>query len=839
MEFYIYLIIMIIMLIISDLTRPVPKSPKKPGLGDFQFPTADATRKVPVIWGKPMLRGPNVTWYGALKIEKITKVVKGVFTDKEYTAGYKYHIGLHMAFNVSDGDTRLLKIQVGDDVVWTGNLLRGRQYINKGEIWGGEEAEGGVQGEFDWCPGGLIQNQNSYLRQRLGSRVPAYRSTARLVWRGGYLGTSKYIKEWAAQCQRLPNLLNTTYFDIDGEANPAEMLYEILMNKTWGLGASILDVDVNSFTSSAKILYDENFGLSMLWDGAKTLRDISNDILSHIDGLLFVNVLTGRWELKLNRAPTQAEIDALDDGFVFNEDNISELETFSRPTLDETTNEVNVIWTQDGETTTWPAKAQDLGLFQVHDKQFISVDQTYQGVTSYELAQRLATRDLRVLSYPLVKVSFKVNREAYKLKPGSRFKFSWGPLSVDNIVMVVLGVDYGTLDDNLISVDAIQDVFQLGTGLYSGGGDSGWEPPNRLPLPPTVYRMEFTPFWLMSVDSNIVNPESAVPMLMVEVPSDSHQSYDIEYQDPTTGGAFAPGIYSQPFTPTAILQYDYLETPGTDSSSTLIISDFKGGGDFAVPTQADIQYLANGLMVVDSEIMAYGAINVRDDGSYAISKVYRGLLDSTISRHLAGARVWFISEGVGRTPTELYPFAPGTYRAKLISRALGGLLDVEAAPTVSLTTNGTTSNARPLYAYPPRDLTVNGSRVPLVVSGNVLAVAWKPRNRYQETYIFLQETTATVTNEVGVTYRARLYNHESTMLMDSGEIATNNYTFTVTGAMPAAGYITVIATRAGYGPSAAATIWFGQSVDYSAGADSAPQRFLEEAGSWQFLRMAD
>lgn len=834
MPFIIYLAIMVLMLVIADLTRPVPKAPKRPGLSEFEVPTADATRKIPVIWGRPMMRGPNVSWYGDLRIEKIIKKVKGVFKDKKYTAGYKYFIGLHMAFCVSSGDVRLLRIQVDGDDVWTGNLLNGSGSINKPSLWGGDEEGGGIDGTFDWCSGGSGQGQNSYLRSVLGPRVPAYRSTARLVWRGGYLGTSRYIKEWAVQALRLPTSLGSGYHDINGEANPAEMLYEILMNKIWGLGTSNLDVEISTFLAAAKTLHDEEFGMSLIWDGAKTLRDISDDICAHIDATMFTNVLTGKWELRLSRQLTQAEIDVLP---VFNEDSIQDLESFSRPTLDETTNEVNVIWTQDGETTKWPAKAQDLGLYQVHDRQFVSVDNVYQGVTNYELAQRLATRDLRTLSYPTVKVAFKTNRTAYGLKPTSRFRFTWKPLGIENMVMIVIGIDYGTLDDNIISIDAVQDVYSLGSGLYTRGGSSGWVPPSRNPLPPSLFRMEFTPYWLMRVDPDIQNPEAAVPLLMVEAPSSTHLSYDVKYQDPTTGGAWAPGDEGLPFTPTGVLAYDYLETVGTDTSGTLILKDLVGVAGLTAPSLSEIQYLGEGLLVVGSEWMAIGGVEARPDGSYAVTRVYRGLLDSTIQRHLAGTKAWFVSLGVGRTPSELDPFATGTYRARLISRALGGLLAEAAAPTASI--SATASSARPLLPYPPRDLALNGSKVPTAVPNTDLVATWKHRNRAGEEYIYLHETSTTQTLETGTTYVCRLYDDESKLLHTSPALTTTTYTFPMAGKLPAAGYITVQAERGGVYKSAAVTLWFGLSVDYALTADAAPQRFLMDAEPWQFWRMSD
>ena len=93
-----------------------------------------------------------------------------------------------------------------------------------------------------------------------------------------------------------------------------------------------------------------------------------------------------------------------------------------------------------------------------------------------------------------------------------------------------------------------------------------------------MWRVEFTPYWLLMIDADVPFAESAVPMLMVEEPNEGHLSYDTRYADPTTGSSFAPGYTGQPFTPTAILAHDYLETASTDNTGALILRATKPDG---------------------------------------------------------------------------------------------------------------------------------------------------------------------------------------------------------------------------------------------------------------------
>ena len=839
MEFLIYLIVMIVMLIIAEVTRPVPPGPRRPGLGDYQFPTADATRKIPMVWGKPLMRGPNVTWYGDIRTKKITKTLKGLFKSKKQTIGWQTYAGMHLAFCVGDGDVRLLKILVGDTQVWSGNLSAGAGNIDEWGIFGGDESEGGIAGRFDWCPGGLTQGQNSYLRSQLGSRVPAYRSSARLVWRGGYLGNSKYIKEWAAQVQRLPNNLGSPYFNINGHANPAEILYEILTSVKNCLGEPPTRIDVTSFLDAARVLHEEGLGMTLIWDGSKELEAIRADIQEHIDGQVYMDVTTNKWVLTLNRAPSAAELTAAPK---FDETN-AVLELYSRPAADELANEVYVNWTEDGTTSRWPAPARDPGMYHRQGQQIISVTRSYQGFCSFDVASKIAARDLRILSYPLVKVTLKVDRTtgADKLRPLKRIKFSWGPLGIVEIVMVVIGIDYGTLDEPVIVLECIQDVYGLGNGLYVSGGNSGWTPPNHSPVPPTVYRMEFSPYWAMQADpEETPDPEGAVPILMVEAPNNSQIGYVVEYSDPTFPNAFLPDAEVQPYTPTATLVYDYLETSGADNSGTLIVRDLRTLFELTVPTTDEVKSLGSGLLVIDQEWMALTSATPRDDGSIMLT-VQRGLLDSVIARHLAGAKVWFVSEGMGRTPTYLSPFQTGWYRAKLLSQALGGQLRSEAAPIASLQ-SANALQQRPRWAYPVRDLRINGSDVPFVTPNSNLVCTWRERNRASESNIQFQGDTFAPVQEPGVRYRCYLYNSLGQLLSSSGDVTVPTHTFlaaSLVGGLPSAGYVQVESFLVGRGAGQRATIWFGLQVDYQGIADQAPQRLIEEAEPWTFWRMSD
>lgn len=64
---------LVISLAISYATRPKPQGAKPAGLGDFNVPTAEDGRVLGVLFGTRDISGPNVVWFGDLKVVAIKK----------------------------------------------------------------------------------------------------------------------------------------------------------------------------------------------------------------------------------------------------------------------------------------------------------------------------------------------------------------------------------------------------------------------------------------------------------------------------------------------------------------------------------------------------------------------------------------------------------------------------------------------------------------------------------------------------------------------------------------------------------------------------------------------
>ena len=186
--------------------------------------------------------------------------------------------------------------------------------IYAANIFGGDEKEGGISGKVDLLFGASDQAQNGYLTSKIDSDIPAYRGLTSMVLRQVYMGTSPYLKPWSFLCKRTNKLISgdaqwypekavinprEAYGD---DLNPAHIIRECLTDKEFGSGWDADDdIDDASFKVAADTLYEEDFGLSLLWDQIQPMDEFIGNILACIAGFLYQDLESGKWVLSLTR----------------------------------------------------------------------------------------------------------------------------------------------------------------------------------------------------------------------------------------------------------------------------------------------------------------------------------------------------------------------------------------------------------------------------------------------------------------------------------------------------------------------------------------------------------
>jgi len=70
------LLSLLVSTVLQAVLAPKPAAPKAASLSDFDVPTAEEGRAIPVVFGTVVITGPNCVWYGDLG-KKAIKSKKG------------------------------------------------------------------------------------------------------------------------------------------------------------------------------------------------------------------------------------------------------------------------------------------------------------------------------------------------------------------------------------------------------------------------------------------------------------------------------------------------------------------------------------------------------------------------------------------------------------------------------------------------------------------------------------------------------------------------------------------------------------------------------------------
>ncbi|GAF87143.1 unnamed protein product, partial [marine sediment metagenome] len=280
----------------------------------------------------------------------------------------------------------------------------------------------------------------------------------------GNVGNSTSIAPWKFEVRRIPNglALGTPSINDGNDCNPMNVIYEIMTNTRWGLGYPAADIDTANFEAAAATLLTEGNGFSFGLESHMEAVDLLNEVERQVDGITFLDHSTGKWKIKLARGGYDINtVPQLD------EDNLVELGDFSRGAWEDTTNQVRVGFSNrvlDYKEDF--ALAQDIANAMIQGGGTpttgvnISVTEKYPGVKDGDLANQIAWRDLRTLSYPLAKATFVVDRSFWDVTPGDVIAWTDADLGFTKLPMRIMRIDYGELRDGRITLSCVQDVFQ-------------------------------------------------------------------------------------------------------------------------------------------------------------------------------------------------------------------------------------------------------------------------------------------------------------------------------------------------------------------------------------------
>jgi hypothetical protein len=646
----------------------------------------------------------------------------------------------------------LRAVFVDDKEAWRGRQVGSATLsVNNPNAFGGPKEQGGLVGSIYYLPGGATQVLPDTLAARLGgspTSVVGYRAFTSLWFTGtetsrilgdygdGLFGqvlsaaaTASYSAStasgftWSANNPIIAQAVDAVYEycptndefplvdaharipnseapDSWPDANPAHIIYAILVDRAYGLGTPPALIDTTSFTAAAATLFNESFGLSFIRTDRESGEAVISDVLDHISGSLYDDPATGLKTLKLFRA--DYDVNAL----VSLTPENSRIVKAGRTQGHKLINEVVVRYTNPNNEEELSLTRQNLAIFDTQG-QINSVDRDFYAIRNGELANRVCERELTIVSTPLLTAEVEVVDPS--IQPlcfvGAVFRVAHPLRKVDGIVARVLSVSPPTASNPLATLEVVEDVFGLQSApVLSAPPLSQWVAPDQEPSVVTDVLALTTPYFWETADGVVPAWPAAHPLILAAAPSLSSPSYDLLEQK----GAGYSSVGLKDFIARATVVNAMPPTAGA-------IPKGLWGDAVTAPAIGDYLFTTNEIMRVSGD----NANNWLLD---------RGLLDTAPSLVPAGSLVWVVKqpERFVEDSQERLSGEQVTYRA--LSRTARGQLSVSSAPNLSVVVSD-----RPHRPLRPANPLLNG-----VLPGESVGTAsqwvltWATRNRLLE-----------------------------------------------------------------------------------------------------------
>lgn len=679
---------------------------------------------------------------------------------KTQTVGYKYYLDMHMALCHGPVDS-INKIIVDQDrLAWAGSATGNRTItINKPELYGGEPREGGISGDVDFEFGAPDQPRNPYLSRIYRSAHGAFRGVVCAIAKGVYWGNNPYLKAAAFQVSRVHRRTSTgelQWYDEAAEItttsgfptmNPAHIIRECLTDVEWGMGLSPAEIDDNSFAAAADKLILEDFGLCLLWSSEMPIEEFILTIVDHIDASLYVSRRTGKFELKL--IDDSYDINAIP---VLDEYSIWSISDYKKPVVGELINQVTIKYDDVASGKDDSITVQDIALQQQQGAK-VSVTKQYPGIPTPALAAKIASRELRALSSPIISCKVQCDRRiATDLNVGDVFKLNWAQYGLSNVVMRVTSLSLGTPSNNMMQIECVQDVFSLSEAIYAPPPPTQAVAITNDPAAVTLNVLREAPYWEIAqrlgdteaakleegdgyVIGSGVRPASALDAI--------NASMYLGFSASDT-----ERVGTTEFCPTGILNQDIEHlTEVFDITNTLDMEQVEVG-----------QYLE-----MSGEFMQ---ITEMTDTQLTVK---RGILDTLPKTHVTGER-FYIWEVNGNSDERIY-VEGDVVHMRLTPVTGNGELELVNSISTSLTIEG-----RAFRPYPPANVRINSNHYPESFTGD-LAITWAHRDRLQQTANIIGLTDPSISPEPGVSYRVIITNTDTNRELLNISTVNQGYTY--------------------------------------------------------------
>ena len=670
------------------------------------------------------------------------------------TIGHKYYLGLNLALCLGDG-VQLTQIYIDEELAWSGSSSATTPTsgtINEPELFGGYQGGGGWVGPFTFYPGSFSQSVNSYLESVISvGGVPGYRGQSHIVFENAYIGESNQLRKMAFVLQKYSDELVTTNAGRVGvDMNPMEVLYQLATDPWLGLGVSPSEIDLPNWRLAATTLFNEGNGMSLLVTSSQQAKELFSEVLRQVDAIMFQDPETGLLQIKLIR-----EDYVVADLPLYDEDDVLQIRNFTKTSWEDVVSQIKISFPQRDKESSAVAIAQDGSVAAVIGR-LKTAHMSFPFCYSAELANKIASRERSQLSAPLFQATIEMNRNGYGLRPGDVFKLNWSDYGLSELVMRVQKHDLGSLMDNRIVINAIQDQFASKQAVFAPPADSTWTPIVNSPTNIVTWEIIDMPFFFARKVDIPVTERYSAPLAIPQQPQNGSESFSM------VGGIVSgtldinePDLVNYPATGTLSAAYGREDGQLTGIDAVGFTLNTRQGV-FEPGTTSEILQGELGILYVGGEFMGFTAAT-NDFNTAGISGVYRGLFGSTVKDHALGTRAYQLLPehfGFGYAGTEVYGDLPG--RTNWYYKLLDATAGIQQDPSSVVEATWTPRDELRLPAR-PRNLTLEGTRAILEVDSLApRTLTWAATNRVTG-LAYPSETAATETPPEATTYNVEVY----------------------------------------------------------------------------------
>jgi len=506
--------------------------------------------------------------------------------------------------------------------------------------------------------------------------------------------------------------------------NPAHILVECATNKSWGGKKDLSDLDLDSYKKAADTLYAEGFGLCIRYNRQTSIKEFIQQIVDHIGAAQYDNIETGKQAIKLIRHDYKVEDLPL---FTYDNGILSVLDDDSAAT-DKQANQIIVKYREPVTNRDDQAIANNIAAVQMHG--VISKTVEYKGIPTFDLAARVAQRDLEMIASGLTRLKITFDMRGSELRPGDVIRVNLPERDIVDVVFRVGELKNG--NEGEIVATCLQDVFGLPAANYSTQkGESLYTPPDYTAKPIDSERLFEVPYHVLPLvlsdaERAYIKPTDCFVWSLGAQPTPLSVGYDMLVN---VGAGYAQTATGS-FTPCVELVGDV--TPYQTSIK------FKLEGEYAALSGAEA-------LIVDDEIIKIDSVDFKT-GTMTVG---RGCADTIPQAHKAGTLAWCYLLAAGADETK---YTVGEQiKAKLLTRTAQQTLDESKAQVLTLTTRQ--RQARP---YPPGKVQIDGSYSNAIADISGFKLTWAHRDRDVQADKLIPHTDGSTTLGQGVTYKVDL-----------------------------------------------------------------------------------